>query len=111
MLTNVTFVPLDSGLYKESYPESDTNRMKSVENFSIKSEYNEMLNGLKYFERYYPRGLKGNTMPKLCFDWGEVDRNCLANCLVRLCHQAKKIFMAEPRLIELSSPVYVLGCY
>jgi hypothetical protein len=85
--------------------------MKSVENFSQQSEYNEMLSGLKYFERAILPDGKTQYKPKSAYDWGEIDRTSLANCLIRLCQQAKQIFLTEARLIELSSPVYILGTF
>ena len=42
-------------------------------------------------------------------DWGKVDLNALAKCLLSVCHQVEDILKAEPRLLQLSSPTYVLG--
>ena len=35
--------------------------------------------------------------------------NTVANALINLCHQAREIFLQEPRLLRLKPPVYVLG--
>ena len=85
------------------------NRIQSYDRFNQESQPNEMLNGLRYFERMIPRDNKGGYVPKPAFDWGEVDRNSLAKCIVGLCTQAREIMMNEPRLLELSAPVYILG--
>jgi diadenosine tetraphosphatase ApaH/serine/threonine PP2A family protein phosphatase len=85
------------------------NRIQSYDRFNQESQPNEMLNGLRYFERAIPRDNKGGYAAKPAFDWGEVDRGSLAKCIIGLCTQARELLMSEPRLIELSAPVYILG--
>ncbi|KAL5016152.1 hypothetical protein ScPMuIL_005741 [Solemya velum] len=82
-------------------------RMPSIDSFNQRSHPNEMLTGLRYFER----PIKGeNSLPaKPAFNWGQVDRNALVKCLLTLCRQAKEFLMKEPRLLKLKSPSYVLG--
>lgn len=43
------------------------------------------------------------------FDWGQVDKNALAKCLLTLCRQLQDILSEEPRLLKLKSPMYILG--
>lgn len=43
------------------------------------------------------------------FDWGQVDTNALAKCLLTLCRELKDTLCLEPRLVKLKSPVYILG--
>lgn len=93
-----------------SHLEGDINRfqrMGSIDSFNQRSHPNEMLTGLRYFER----ALKGDngTPAKAAFDWGQVDKNALAKCLLTLCRQTKDILMEEPRLVKLTAPVYILG--
>ncbi|XP_071181090.1 uncharacterized protein [Mytilus edulis] len=93
-----------------SHLEGDINRfqrMGSIDSFNQRSHPNEMLTGLRYFER----ALKGdNGSPaKQAFDWGQVEKNALAKCLLTLCRQTKEILSDEPRLVKLTSPVYILG--
>ena len=90
---------------------SQANRIQSFDRFNQESQPNEMLNGLRYFERMIPRDNKGGYVAKASFDWGEVDRASLAKCIIGLCNQAKDLMMSEPRLIELSAPVYILGSF
>ncbi|XP_063395930.1 uncharacterized protein LOC134680697 isoform X2 [Mytilus trossulus] len=93
-----------------SHLEGDINRfqrMGSIDSFNQRSHPNEMLTGLRYFER----ALKGdNGSPaKQAFDWGQVEKNALAKCLLTLCRQTKEILSDEPRLVKLTAPVYILG--
>lgn len=82
-------------------------RMSSIDSFNQRSHPNEMLTGLRYFER----SIKGEngTLIKNAFDWGQVDKNALAKCLLTLCRQVKDILSEEPRLLKLKSPMYILG--
>ncbi|KAK3084884.1 hypothetical protein FSP39_020780 [Pinctada imbricata] len=81
-------------------------RMPSIDSFNARSHPNEMLTGLRYFER----AIKGDNGPsKAAFDWGQVDTNALAKCLLTLCRQVKESLCEEPRLVKLKSPVYILG--
>ncbi|KAJ8312222.1 hypothetical protein KUTeg_009595 [Tegillarca granosa] len=38
------------------------------------------------------------------FDWGQVDKNALAKCLLALCREVKESLTEEPRLLKLKSP-------
>ncbi|KAL4223534.1 hypothetical protein ACF0H5_017005 [Mactra antiquata] len=82
-------------------------RMSSIDSFNQRSHPNEMLTGLRYFERPI-KGDNGN-FTKNAFDWGQVDKNALAKCLLTLCRQVKDILSEEPRLLKLKSPMYILG--
>lgn len=82
-------------------------RMPSIDSFNAKSHPNEMLTGLRYFERAIKGDNGGPAKPG--FDWGQVDTNALAKCLLTLCRELKDTLCLEPRLVKLKSPVYILG--
>ncbi|XP_062611912.1 uncharacterized protein LOC134273725 [Saccostrea cucullata] len=82
-------------------------RMPSIDSFNARSHPNEMLTGLRYFERAIKGDNGGPTKPG--FDWGQVDTNALAKCLLTLCRELKDSLCLEPRLVKLKSPVYILG--
>ncbi|XP_077508890.1 uncharacterized protein LOC144120416 isoform X4 [Amblyomma americanum] len=95
-------------------------RLPSMDSFNQKSHANEMLAGLRYFERAIrkdnpeggggrPAGGGGGRMSKDAFSWGEVDRQALARCLLAMCRQTRDLMFAEPRLLKLSVPTYILG--
>ena len=71
------------------------------------SKSNEMLSGLRYFEHTLKDN--GRGQPKPAFSWGAVDMGSVAKCFMELCGKAVDIFSSEPRLLEISSPTYVLG--
>ena len=71
------------------------------------SKSNEMLSGLRYFEHALKDNGRGR--PKPAFSWGAVDMGSVARCFLQLCKQAIDVFSSEPRLLAISSPVYVLG--
>ena len=68
-----------------------------------------MLNGLRYFEHALKNDGRGHE--KEAFSWGAVEKSSVARCFVDLCARVGNIFSSEPRLLEVSSPVYVLGTY
>ncbi|GFO09820.1 serine/threonine-protein phosphatase [Plakobranchus ocellatus] len=82
-------------------------RLSSIDAFNQRSHPNEMLTGLRYFERATKADNSGTAKP--AFDWGQVDRNALAKCLLTVCRQVKECLASEPRLLKLRSPSYILG--
>ncbi|CAI9741501.1 serine serine/threonine-protein phosphatase PP1 isozyme 1-like [Octopus vulgaris] len=82
-------------------------RMSSVDSFNQRSHPNEMLTGLRYFEREKIATITKES--KEAFSWGAVDYNAFAKCLLILCSQIKEILKSEPRLLSLKSPTYILG--
>ena len=69
---------------------------------------NEMLTGLRYFERPIKINTHG-AHEKGAFSWGVVDMEALAKCILVICQQLLDIVLDEPRLVVLESPTYILG--
>jgi diadenosine tetraphosphatase ApaH/serine/threonine PP2A family protein phosphatase len=82
-------------------------RLSSIKAFNKTSKSNEMLSGLRYFEH----GLRndGRGKPKNTFSWGAIDMNSVARCFLSICAAAADVFANEERLLQISSPCYVLG--
>lgn len=66
-----------------------------------------MLSGLRYFEHALKDNGRGH--PKVAFSWGAVDMVSVARCFMQLCAKAIDVFSSEPRLLDFTSPCYVLG--
>ena len=71
------------------------------------SKSNEMLSGLRYFEHALKDN--GRGQPKPSFSWGAVDMASVARCFIELCSKAVDVLSSEPRLLDVTSPTYVLG--
>lgn len=83
-------------------------RMDSIRTFNSGSDANEMLRGLRYFERAI-QSKDPKIRDKPTYSWGAVDMKTVAASIIDLCGQARAIFLQEPRLLKLKAPVYVLG--
>ncbi|KAI3378771.1 hypothetical protein SNEBB_010406 [Seison nebaliae] len=81
-------------------------RTMSIDMFNQKSHHHEMIAGLRYFERTIrePTGAV-----KKAYEWGKVDKTAMAKCLLTLCKDVTKVFKAEPRVLRVNAPAYVLG--
>lgn len=76
-------------------------RISSVDSFNQQSHVNEMLCGLRYFER------AGEN--KEAYSWGATDCTALARRLTGICEAVHFLLSKEDRLITLHSPAYILG--
>ena len=83
-------------------------RSVSVENFDKHSKPNEMMHLLRYFEQPLVDP-KQPENSKEAFSWGSTDPTHLASCIMSLCGKVHKIFMSEPRLLQMSNTTYILG--
>jgi len=89
-----------------SKPQFD--RIQSIDFFNQCSQPNEMLTGLRYFERAIKTS---NDVVKESFSWGKVDMETMGRCLIVICKNLQEIISLEDRLVQISAPCYILGNY
>ena len=92
-----------------SFNKPQFGRIQSVDFFNQKSQPNEMLNGLRYYERAIKENSAGTGLLKEAFSWGKVDMVSMARCLIMMCNDVQKIMINEDRLLKISAPCYILG--
>ncbi|KAJ9584056.1 hypothetical protein L9F63_021593, partial [Diploptera punctata] len=86
-------------------------RLLSVDSFHSKSLPNELLTGLHYFCTPVAAGdaAKKGARSKDAFTWGQIDPVAFGKVLLQICAKATEICRRESRLLEIQSPVFVLG--
>lgn len=88
---------------------NDLSARKSVDQFSQKTISNEILKGLRYLTQIKAKATKPPKKEE--FSWGQLDSAMFGRNLITVCNQATDIMKEEQRLLELTSPVYVLGIF
>ncbi|KAH1016710.1 hypothetical protein HUJ04_007887 [Dendroctonus ponderosae] len=86
-------------------PINEYNKRTSLDIFSQRSVSNEVLKGLRYLTT-----INNIKDTKTSYTWGQLDPPTYARNLIQVCNQVREIFRNEPRLLELSSPVYIMEC-
>jgi hypothetical protein len=81
-------------------------RFPSIDCFNLQSHPNEMLTGLRYFEKAIK---EDNLITKEAFSWGKVDMQAMARCLILICQHVQDLLINEDRLLHINSPCYILG--
>lgn len=81
-------------------------RFTSLLYYNEKNPVNELLKALQYFANGSPASSKVQKKP---LSWGTYDMNQFINLLVNVCENCQKILEKEPRMLQLCSPVYILG--
>ncbi|CAG9828107.1 unnamed protein product [Diabrotica balteata] len=85
-------------------PLNEQTRRISMDIFSQRSVSNELLKSLRYLTSI--NKIKDTTSS---FTWGQLDSAMVARNLISICNQVREIFRTEPRLLNLRSPVYIMG--
>ncbi|KRT84794.1 Calcineurin-like phosphoesterase [Oryctes borbonicus] len=82
-------------------------RRMSMAIFNQDSECNELLKSLRYLQQLnkFKTYAKGRPL----FSWGHLDSELFGRHLMNVCRHVQSIFRKEPRVIELTSPIYVMG--
>lgn len=53
--------------------------------------------------------IRKDTQHQQNFNWGQLDSNVYGKNLIAVCNQVKELMKTENRLLELDSPVYIMG--
>lgn len=82
------------------------NKKDSVDTFNSRSPANEIIALLAVFS--HSSHDKGSS-EKTSYAWGQVDMHRFAVSLIAVSNGVRAILMAEKRMLDIASPVYVLG--
>ncbi|CAH1182328.1 unnamed protein product [Phyllotreta striolata] len=85
-------------------PLNEQARRLSMDIFSQRSITNEVLKGLRYLT-----SINKVSQPGSNYTWGQLDPAQFARNVMNVAFQVKDVYKAEPRLMELRSPVYIMG--
>lgn len=94
---------------------SPAKRVLSLDSFNQKSISNEVLKGLRYLIQSGYLTVKGSkarsqsTVSNSPYNWGQLDSSQFCKNLIKICGQVRTILKNESRLLEIQSPVYILG--
>lgn len=92
----MTFKPIDD----------EKGRKISADIFDQHSLTNELLKSLRYLIALNTTQQAGK---KTSYLWGNIASSTFCKFFINACQQAIEFFKNEPRLLELTSPLYVLG--
>ena len=73
-----------------------------------KSVANKMLGLIRYFEQSLSKESVYEE-EKPAYSWGSVEKETVAKTFLSLCTRVQDLLAAEARLVEMESPVYILG--
>lgn len=79
-------------------------RLPSMQYYDEKSPVNELLSFLEFFTN--ESGTKSRKQP---YSWGKIDISNFASTFMTVCEKCVKILEKEPRMLQVSSPVYIMG--
>lgn len=95
-----------SSTIKPSGDELERVRRISTDNYNQQSVTNELLKSLRYL-------VVLNTAPaagrKTSYLWGKINAANFCKLLITVCQQVASCLKSEPRLLDVTSPVYVMG--
>lgn len=82
-------------------------RRTSIAIFNQESECNELLKSIRYLQQL--NKFKTYAKGKPLFSWGHLDSEMFGRHLINVCESVTDILKKEPRLLTLSSPIYIMG--
>lgn len=88
---------------------TEVDRKASIDVFSPNSFSNDVLKALRYLCPLNKKLLNPAKNEKPTYNWGQLDAQSFIRNLTTVANMAKEIFRKEPRLLQLTSPMYVMG--
>ncbi|XP_056644752.1 uncharacterized protein LOC130450401 [Diorhabda sublineata] len=85
-------------------PLNEQARRLSMDIFSQRSVSNELLKSLRYLT-----SINKIKEAASVYSWGQLDSATVGKNLISICNQVREIFRSESRLLNLRSPVYIMG--
>lgn len=80
--------------------------------FDQHSESNELLKAIRYLMQV--NGKKNEAyirIDTMNFEWGQLNPHVVFQNLFTVCSVVKEILKTEPRLVDVSAPVYIMGAF
>lgn len=86
-------------------------RKISTDKFDQHSKSNELLKALRYLIQVNKKMQCYAKPDNFSFTWGQLDPSAVAKHLCGVCSELKEVMMKEPRMLDIASPVYIMGTY
>jgi hypothetical protein len=84
-------------------------RKISTDKFDQHSKSNELLKALRYLIQVNKKMQCYAKPDNFSFTWGQLDPSAVAKHLCGVCSELKEVMMKEPRMLDIASPVYIMG--
>ncbi|RZC40793.1 uncharacterized protein BDFB_004392 [Asbolus verrucosus] len=87
----------------------EASRKKSADQFDQQSKSNELLKAIRHLTLINKMMQCYGKPETFTFTWGKLDPAIVARNLVSVCNDVREIFIKEPRMLDITSPAYIMG--